>query len=72
MGCCNIKRPFGDDNVSELERSLALNQISVKQFQVTLKKKAGDKNISLAEVGEAFKSYSFGKQILSDEDTAIK
>lgn len=54
MGCCNLKRALIDDKIADLERSLALNQISINSFQKILKKKAGDRNISLTEFGEAF------------------
>ena len=72
MGCCNLKRALIDDKIADLERSLALNQISINSFQKILKKKAGDRNISLTEFGEAFKEFAFGKAILSEQDTTLK
>ncbi len=63
MGCCGSGRPgTGNDKLTELERKLGLHSIPIHHFQAILHKAAGDREITLEEFGNAFKTYSFGKE----------
>ena len=75
MGCGESKQEkkgAGGDRVVALERGLALHTMHVNDFQKVLKEAAGDREITVRELGEAFKDYEFGKQLLSETETTAK
>ncbi len=77
MGCGESKpgsRSGGDagDKVVALERGLALHTLGIADWQKILKEAAGDREITVRELGEAFKDYEFGKQLLAETETTAK
>ena len=77
MGCCASHegaggKAKGGDKVVEEERKLGLHEIAIADYQRILKDAAGDREITLAELGEAFKAYSWGQALLAEGDNAAK
>lgn len=79
MGCCASheagaggKSKKGGDKVVEEERKLGLHECAIADFQRILKEGAGDREITVTELGEAFKAYSFGQALLAEGDNAAK
>ena len=77
MGCGESKPggrggAGGGDKSATLERSLGLHLLAIQDFQKILKEAAGDREITPKELGEAFKDYEFGKQLLAESETTAK
>ena len=72
MGCCEAKVRHKKDNFTDLERSFGLFDIHITDFHAKLHLKAGDRTITIAELGEAFGDDTFGKKIKSAGENDLK